>query len=136
MGQTTGYSTRTTLYIYTYISNPLRQFKRSSYRFCLQFFVLTLFRGRLNFSSLAQPCAGFQNDPTSSYLRAPSCSSRGCRGRSVWGGWFPQSAQASLNGPYLIRHRRLILKNPERDKPFLGQSLLSTPDLRGSYEPL
>lgn len=44
--------------------------------------------------------------------------------------------QASLNGPCLIRHRRLILKNPEQDKPFPGQGCRATPDLEGSYEPL
>lgn len=48
----------------------------------------------------------------------------------------PQSVQASLNGPCLIRHRRIILKNPEQDKPFRRQAFPATPDLRGSYEPL
>lgn len=57
----------------------------------------------------------------------------GGRGERVW---HPQSVQASLNGPCLIRHRRLILKNPEQDKPFPGQGCRATPDLEGSYEPL
>lgn len=101
-----------------------------------------LFHERLDFHVVVELHAGFQNDPTSSYLRAPSCfSGGGARLKKkkvveIFRGGHPQSVQVSLNGPCLIRHRRLILKNPERDKPFPGQACRATPDLRGRYEPL
>lgn len=129
------------------LSIPRGPFKTSSYRFHPPIFRHQRFSTsatRLNSFRTANtaPCPGFQNDPTSSYLRAPSRFSRGVlegkesregiQGR----GGDPQSVQASLNGPCLIRHRRLILKNPEQDKPFPGQGCRATPDLEGSYEPL
>lgn len=79
-------------------------------------------------------CASSRNDPTSSYLRAPSCRvrwvlrgrervHRGCR--CVKGGTGGTSATPirtlpGLNDPRLIRHKRLILKNSGRDKSFRG----------------
>jgi len=73
--------------------------------------------------------ASCRNDPTSSYLGAAS------RGR----GRDPNS-YAGLNGPRLMRHERLILKNSARDKPFRwgagisrSPALASGPCTLGSY---
>lgn len=46
------------------------------------------------------------------------------------------NSYAGLNGPRLIRHKRLILKNSGRDKPFPGATdppCPSPPSLPGSY---
>ena len=71
------------------------------------------------------------NNPTSSYLRAPSClatrSGRRCtvcrwaKGRTGRKGVSHPNSYAGLNGPRLIRHKRLILKNSSRDKSFLRE---------------
>jgi len=69
--------------------------------------------------------ASCRNDPTSSYLGAPSCLARTALGkRRGWqasagkGEGTPIRTLAGLNGPRLMRHKRLILKNSARDKPF------------------
>lgn len=84
-------------------------------------------------------CASSRNDQTSSYLRAPSCLAKrggrgaeGCRGeqKEEWDRGVsatPIRTLAGLNGPRLIRHKRLILKNSGRDKLFGGATDFPSP---------